>query len=309
MKKVLIYIIVFICIFVVSGSVFAQIKKTNDQLCYDQVGPSRYHKWSDSLGGGASCDCLDGYEWDIATLHCLKKETNLTEKQNQTLEKAREHILELQKAKILEQIDELKKTNTIEQFAKIAEEERKEESQKIGWIIFGFLIALYLGITLYSYTRLKNIEERRRIREIKKKRREEEREVKRIQQEEEVRIKREEEILRLKQREEEARQEKEIRMDEYQKLREEIEAMPKYANWKNAVFSKTGMVCEMCGGTNNLEIHHRQSFYSIIQAYQIKNVVQAFETNALWEIDNGSVLCKTCHNKTASSKYCEQNNL
>lgn len=308
MKKILIYIFIFICLFAINESVSAQVEKTNDQLCYDQVGPSRYHKWPDSLGGGASCDCLDGYEWDIATLHCLKKETNLTEKQNQALEKAREHILELKKAKILEQIDELKKTNTIEQFAKIAEEERKEESQKIGWIIFGFVIALYLGITLYNYTRPKNIEERRQIIETKNKRREKEREVKHIRQEEENRIKKENEVLILKQKEEEARQEKEARMAEYQQLRKEIEAMPKYANWKNAVFSKIGMICEMCGGTKNLEIHHRQSFHSIIQACQIKNTVQAFENNALWEIDNGSVLCKTCHNQTTSSKYREQNN-
>lgn len=104
-------------------------------------------------------------------------------------------------------------------------------------------------------------------------------------------------------------QEKEARMAEYQKLRKEIEAMPKYENWKNAVFSKNGKRCEICGEVKNLEIHHRQSFYSIIRACQIKNIVQAFEANALWEIDNGSVLCKTCHTKMESSKYREQNNL
>lgn len=112
-----------------------------------------------------------------------------------------------------------------------------------------------------------------------------------------------------KQKELEWQRIKEIRMAEYQKLRKEIEAMPKYANWKNAVLAKNGTKCEICGKTENLEIHHRQSFYSIIQACQIKNIVQAFEINALWEIDNGSVLCKTCHNQTTSSKYRKQNNL
>lgn len=142
---------------------------------------------------------------------------------------------------------------------------------------------------------------RRRIKEKRIQRAEKEK-LKRIYLEEENKIAKEKKDCK-------ERQEKEARMAEYQQLRKEIEAMPKYANWKNAVFSKIGMVCEMCGGTNNLEIHHRQSFYSIIQAYQIKNVVQAFETNALWEIDNGSVLCRECHTKMTSSKYHNLNNL
>ena len=304
MKKIPFYIFVFICIFAISDKVLVQIKKTNDHLCWQQVGPSRYHKWPDSLGGGASCDCLDGYEWDLLSLHCLKKGTR------ESLEEANKQIDELKKANIIRQLkyeseNEVKKSN--EQFVKIAEEESKQNSQIIGWIIVVFLIILYIGITLYGYTRPKNIEERRRTREIKRKIKEQERESNRIQKEEENKIKREEYLLKLKQKEEETRQEKEARMAEYQKLRKEIEAMPKYENWKNSVFLKNGARCEMCGEVKNLEIHHRQSFHSIIRAYQIKNIAQAFEANALWEIDNGSVLCKTCHAKMESSKYREIN--
>lgn len=167
----------------------------------------------------------------------------------------------------------------------------------IGFILIIFAGSAYIDFYLSDEAKHERIN------------RKQEREAKRIQQEEENKIKKEEEVLRLKQKEEEARQEKEARMAEYQKLRKEIEAMPKYENWKNAVFSKNGARCEMCGEVKNLEIHHRQSFYSIIRACQIKNIVQAFEANVLWDIDNGSVLCKTCHTKMESSKYREQNNL
>jgi len=167
----------------------------------------------------------------------------------------------------------------------------------IGFLLIIFAGSAYIDFYLSDEARHERIN------------RKEEREAKRIQQEEENKIKKEEEILRLKQAEEDAQREEEVQRVEYQKLRKEIEAIPKYENWKNAVFSKNGMRCEMCGEAEYLEIHHRQSFYSIIKACNIKNTAQAFENNALWDIDNGSVLCKTCHTKMASSKYREQNNL
>ena len=98
---------------------------------------------------------------------------------------------------------------------------------------------------------------------------------------------------KVKQKEERAR---------YQQLRKEIEAMPKYENWKNAVFMKYGRRCEMCGKTDNLEIHHRRSFNCLLKNYEITTKVQAFECDALWNVNNGSVLCKECHDKMTSSQ-------
>ncbi len=87
MKKILIYILVIISTFPISGNVlYAQVEKTNDQLCYEQVGPSRYKEWPDSIGGGATCECLPGYDWNVQSLHCVPKETvlnNVAEQQNQ----------------------------------------------------------------------------------------------------------------------------------------------------------------------------------------------------------------------------------
>lgn len=305
MKRLVVYFFIFTCLFMVNGNVFAQIEKTNDQLCYEQVGPSRYHKWPDSLGGGASCDCLDGYEWDIATLHCLKKETNLTEKQNQALEKAREHILDIKKAKILEQIDT---ENNIKQ--SVTPKLNKKWDDSINLFLRNHrVMVLLVGGCFFIWILANGVAKDRGGWAEWKERRKIKKESSRVQQEEANRIKKEKEAFMLKQKEEDMRQEKEARMAEYQQLRKEIEAMPKYENWKRAVFKKNGVMCEMCGETKNLEIHHRQSFYSIVKACGIKNIVQAFENNSLWDIDNGSVLCKTCHAKTKSSKYHDLNNL
>lgn len=86
-------------------------------------------------------------------------------------------------------------------------------------------------------------------------------------------------------------------------LRTEIEKMPKYSNWRNAVFARCDRACEMCGETKGLEIHHRVSFDAIQRAYKINTIVQAFDCDALWNVSNGSVLCKQCHEKMESSKY------
>jgi quinolinate synthase len=53
--------------------------------------------------------------------------------------------------------------------------------------------------------------------------------------------------------------------DKYIILRREIEEMPKYQNWRNQVIVKFGNKCEICGVADKLEIHHRQSMFSIIK--------------------------------------------
>lgn len=101
--------------------------------------------------------------------------------------------------------------------------------------------------------------------------------------------------------------EKNRRMEQYQQLRKEIEAMPQYEHWRQAVFQKFGRKCAVCGSTENLEVDHRyMSFYAIMQKYGITNTVQAYECVLLWDVNNGAPLCKTHHDQTASSKYRER---
>lgn len=90
--------------------------------------------------------------------------------------------------------------------------------------------------------------------------------------------------------------------DYYKAWRVELEHMPKYQSWKRDVFTKCGKRCEICGKTENLEIHHRKSLHLIWQQEDIKDIYQAFECDRLWDVDNGSVLCHECHERMESSK-------
>jgi hypothetical protein len=132
-----------------------------------------------------------------------------------------------------------------------------------------------------------------------------EREARRAQHEAQAREEAEE---RAKERERIAHEKEERKRSDYERrvhLRAEIEKMPKYQNWRSAVFEKCGRKCEICGSTSELEIHHRVSFDAILRHYNIQTQIEAFECNALWSVANGSVLCKACHSKMRSSKIRE----
>ncbi len=102
------------------------------------------------------------------------------------------------------------------------------------------------------------------------------------------------------------------KMEAYIELRKAIEAMPAYSNWRKAVIERCGGVCEMngpdCLKNQNLEVHHRVSVYKIIMSSGIKNIIDAIQCHALWEVTNGVVLCKTCHDKMESSKNYQKIN-
>jgi hypothetical protein len=112
----------------------------------------------------------------------------------------------------------------------------------------------------------------------------------------------EEEKNRIRQREEE----KKLNAEEYNQrslLRIEIESMPKHATWRSSVISRSGKKCEICGDETGLEIHHKKSFDSIIRKNQLHSTFEALECDELWDVTNGSVLCKSCHSKMPSSVY------
>jgi hypothetical protein len=88
----------------------------------------------------------------------------------------------------------------------------------------------------------------------------------------------------------------------YKALRTEIEHMPKHEIWKQQVFAKHRKLCGICGTNNNLEIHHKRSFHSIIKQNCVKDKYQAFECELLWDVDNGSVICSECHARMESSR-------
>lgn len=101
---------------------------------------------------------------------------------------------------------------------------------------------------------------------------------------------------------------KEAEIVKYKELRKDIEAMPQYQIWKEEVLKKFGRKCIICGAAENIEVHHRYSFYLIIKRHGIINTVQAYECGALWDVNNGALLCRIHHDKTKSSVYYRKNN-
>ena len=126
------------------------------------------------------------------------------------------------------------------------------------------------------------------------------------QREEEERSALEESIREMKRK----REEKQILYQQRQLLRKEIEAMPEYRDLRNAVFTRDGNKCflknhnfEWCEKTMHLEMHHLQSFDSILRENSIQHIREAQKCPALWDRKNCVVLCKKCHDLTPSSRW------
>lgn len=98
------------------------------------------------------------------------------------------------------------------------------------------------------------------------------------------------------------RLEEKQRFTDYRELRKEIGLMPKYQTWRSDVLEKDGGRCIQCGSITKLEVDHIKSFYRIIQSNNIDNVAKAAECVDLWDLRNGRVLCKICHDKTPTSE-------
>jgi nucleoside-diphosphate-sugar epimerase len=62
-------------------------------------------------------------------------------------------------------------------------------------------------------------------------------------------------------------------------------------------------VCQKCGSNENLQVDHfPRAFNSIIKDYGIETYGDAEKCTALWDVNNGRLLCKKCHEKTITSK-------
>jgi len=83
-----------------------------------------------------------------------------------------------------------------------------------------------------------------------------------------------------------------------------IRSMVEYERWKQEVIGKHGFVCEEChvasiyGHFILMHVDHIVPLSFIIKKYQIKNKEDARNCVELWDINNGRILCKPCHEKT-----------
>ena len=99
-------------------------------------------------------------------------------------------------------------------------------------------------------------------------------------------------------------QKRQEKWNEYLKLEKEIRAMPKYAVWRQDVLARYARKCAindpLCKG--GLEVDHfPRSLYSLVSMCEIRTTMQAYECAALWDVNNGGVLCKSHHDQTKSS--------
>ena len=100
-------------------------------------------------------------------------------------------------------------------------------------------------------------------------------------------------------------EQKENQHKKYSALRKQIEQMPIHERWKQDVVKKCGNKCQLCSSSKNLEVHHLTSFYSILKQNNItsmEEIEKILRCKQLWDINNGEVLCKDCHDKMESSK-------
>ncbi len=71
----------------------------------------------------------------------------------------------------------------------------------------------------------------------------------------------------------------------------------KYRQWRDDVFTRDSFTCQECGDNKggNLNAHHKISFVSILQKYEITTFKEALKCEELWNINNGVTLCEDCH--------------
>ena len=82
-------------------------------------------------------------------------------------------------------------------------------------------------------------------------------------------------------------------------LKDTIKKSFKYRQWRSDVFTRDDFTCQRCfqkGG--ELCPHHLKAFSIILKKYNIKTLEEAMSCEELWNINNGTTLCRECHKKT-----------
>jgi hypothetical protein len=79
-------------------------------------------------------------------------------------------------------------------------------------------------------------------------------------------------------------------------LRNTILRWSVYKEWRTAIYERDQYICQRCyqrGG--DLAAHHLRPLMDIFREYNIKTPEDALGCIALWDINNGQTLCRSCH--------------
>ena len=78
----------------------------------------------------------------------------------------------------------------------------------------------------------------------------------------------------------------------------QIRNSDRYDSWRTSVFERDNYICQKCGMVGRiLNAHHTKRFAIILQEYNITTFEAALNCSELWETNNGTTLCKSCHDK------------
>jgi 5-methylcytosine-specific restriction endonuclease McrA len=85
--------------------------------------------------------------------------------------------------------------------------------------------------------------------------------------------------------------------DGRKKLIKGIRDSKRYYHYIYNTFQRDKYTCQICNKTNcHLHVHHKIPITYIIELYQIKTLLDAYNCNLLWDINWGITLCIACHN-------------
>lgn len=84
-------------------------------------------------------------------------------------------------------------------------------------------------------------------------------------------------------------------------LRKDIRSSRKNQIWKDKILDRDWYKCVECWFKKtkrwDVEVHHIKPLIEIIQENNINTVLDAYNCNIFWDINNWKSLCKLCHNK------------
>ncbi len=83
----------------------------------------------------------------------------------------------------------------------------------------------------------------------------------------------------------------------------QIRASVKYGEWRQAVCERDKYTCQCCGTKrftvhNPLHVDHIYPFRQLLFDYDVFTLEHGLKCSALWNVDNGRVLCANCHQQT-----------
>ena len=84
-------------------------------------------------------------------------------------------------------------------------------------------------------------------------------------------------------------------------VKQRLRSCPEYTQWIKSVLKRDNYRCVKCQvNSNKLEVHHIVPFYKIIDDNHIKTYEDGLQNALLWDVNNGKVLCRSCHMQTDS---------